>query len=159
MKKILSVIIMAIVIWILIFPFVIYYDYDVMVVSSDSMIPTLKPNDLLIVQDARIDKIVVNDIIVFDSHVEGIGVVAHRAIEKFYDNGKIAIRTQGDNVVEADTWIVHDEDLIGKVIGNISFIGILLIEPVRYALLIVIVVMGISLLRDIISQTKLQKSK
>ena len=130
-----------------------------MVVTSDSMIPTLKPNDLLIVQRTVIDKIIVGDIIVFDSHVEDIGVVAHRAIEKFDDNGRTAINTQGDNVNEADTWTVHDEDLIGKVTEHISFVGILLIEPVRYTLVAVIIITAISLFKEITSETKLKKNK
>ena len=143
----------------LIFPFLLYHGNDIMVVTSDSMIPTLYPNDLLIVQRTEIDKIIVGDIIVFDSHVEDIGVVAHRAIEKFDDNGRIAINTQGDNVDEVDTWVVHDEDLIGKVTGHISFIGILLIEPVRYTLVAIIIITAISLLKEITSETKLQKNK
>ena len=143
----------------LISPFLLYHGNDIMVVTSDSMIPTLKPNDLLIVQRTVIDKIIVGDIIVFDSHVEDIGVVAHRAIEKFDDNGRTAINTQGDNVNEADTWTVHDEDLIGKVTEHISFVGILLIEPVRYTLVAVIIITAISLFKEITSETKLKKNK
>lgn len=143
----------------LIFPFVLYYGNEIMVVTSDSMIPTLKPNDLLIVQRTEIDKIMIGDIIVFNSHIEGIGIVAHRAIEKFEDNGKIAINTQGDNVGEADAWVVHEDDLIGKVEGNISYIGILLVDPIRYTLVIIIIATAISLLREITSEAKLQKSK
>ena len=143
----------------LIFPFLLYHGNDIMVVTSDSMIPTLYPNDLLIVQMIGIDKIIVGDIIVFNTHVEDFGIVAHRAIEKFDDNGRIAINTQGDNVDEIDTWIVHDEDLIGKVTGHISFIGILLIEPVRYTLVAIIIITAISLLKEITSETKLQKNK
>ena len=143
----------------LIFPFLLYHGNDIMVVTSDSMIPTLYPNDLLIVQMIGIDKIIVGDIIVFNTHVEDFGIVAHRAIEKFDDNGRIAINTQGDNVDEVDTWVVHDEDLIGKVTGHISFIGILLIEPVRYTLVAIIIITAISLLKEINSETKLQKNK
>ena len=143
----------------LIFPFLLYHGNDIMVVTSDSMIPTLYPNDLLIVQMIGIDKIIVGDIIVFNTHVEDFGIVAHRAIEKFDDNGMIAINTQGDNVDEVDTWVVHDEDLIGKVTGHISFIGILLIEPVRYTLVAIIIITAISLLKEITSETKLQKNK
>ena len=143
----------------LIFPFLLYHGNDIMVVTSDSMIPTLYPNDLLIVQMIGIDKIIVGDIIVFNTHVEDFGIVAHRAIEKFDDSGRIAINTQGDNVDEMDTWIVYDEDLIGKVTGHISFIGILLIEPVRYTLVAIIIITAISLLKEITSETKLQKNK
>ena len=114
MNKTLIVIGLLISVTLLILPFILYYGNEMLVVTSDSMIPTLKPNDLLIVQRTEIDKIMVGDIIVFNSHIEGIGIVAHRAIEKFKDNGKIAINTQGDNVDEADAWVVHEEDLIGE---------------------------------------------
>lgn len=143
----------------LILPFTLYYGNEIMVVTSDSMIPILKPNDLLIVQRMDINKITVGDIIVFDSHVEDIGIVAHRAIEKFDDNGRIGINTRGDNVDEPDTWIVHDEDFIGKVVEHISFIGILLVEPVRYTLVIVIIITAVSLLKEVVFETKLQKKK
>lgn len=159
MNKIPITIGLTVTVILLILPFIIYYGNDIMIVTSDSMVPTLKPNDLLIVQRDGIDKINVGDIIAFNSHVEDIGIVVHRAIEKFDDNGKTAIRTQGDNVDEADTWVVHDEDLIGKVVEHVSFIGILLIEPIRYTLIIVIIITAIALLKEITSEIKLQKSK
>jgi len=157
MNKTLITVCLVIAVVLLIFPFIIYYGHDLMVATSDSMIPTLNPNDLLIVQRTEINKITAGDIIVFDSHVEGIGIVAHRAIEKFDENGRIAINTQGDNIDEADTWVVHDEDLIGKVVGNISFIGILLIEPVRYTLVIVIIITAVSLFKEISAESKIKK--
>lgn len=159
MKKILITIGLLVATILLIFPFMMYYGNDIMIVTSTSMIPTLQPNDLLIVQKTEIDKITVGDIIVFNSHVEGIGVVAHRVIEQFEDNGVIIIKTQGDNTREADTWIVRDEDLVGKVVGNISLIGILLVEPVRYILVAVIIITAISLFKEFTSETKLQKNK
>lgn len=142
-----------------IFPFMVYYGNDLMIVTSDSMVPTLNPNDLLIVQRVTIDKIDVGDIITFNSHIEDIGIVAHRVIEKFDDNGRIAIKTQGDNVDEVDSWAVHGDDLIGRVVNHVPFIGILLIEPIRYTLAIIIIATSISLLKEITSKTKLQKNK
>lgn len=159
MNKTLITLCLVIAVVLLVLPFMLYYGNDIMVVTSDSMSPILNPNDLLIVERTGIDKVMIGDIIVFDSHVEGIGIVAHRVIEKFDDNGKIAISTKGDNVNESDTWAVHDEDLIGKVSEHVSFVGILLIEPVRYTLVAVIIVTVISVLKEITSKTKLQKNK
>ena len=159
MNKVLLTTIPVIAVILLIFPFIIYYGNELMIVTSDSMIPTLNPNDLLIVQRTGIDQVIVGDIIAFNSHMDEIGIVVHRIIEKFDDGGKIAIHTQGDNVDEVDAWVVHEEDLIGKVTGNISFIGIFLIEPVRYTLVAIIIIIAISLLRDITSNAKLQKNK
>ena len=159
MNKILITAGLVIAVVLLIFPFIIYYGNDIMIVTSDSMIPTLNPNDLLIVQRTGIDKIIVGDIIAFNSHIEDFGIVAHRVVEIFDDDGRIAIHTRGDNVDEADTWIVHEEDLVGKVAANISFIGILLVEPIRYTLIIVIIITGVSLLREISIERTLQKNK
>ena len=50
-KKFWSVIPLAIAIGFLILPFVAFIDDKIMVVTSDSMLPTLKPNDLIIVEN------------------------------------------------------------------------------------------------------------
>lgn len=138
----------------LIFPFVIYYGNAIMVITSDSMLPVLKPYDLIIVERTSIDQIEVGDIITFDSHIEGLGIIAHRAVEIFDDNGEMGIDTQGDNVDSRDPWVVHDVDLIGKVIDIVPTMGIFLIDPVRYAIVAVIVITAISLLWEISTKAK-----
>ena len=144
----------------LIFPFVIYYGNDVMIVTSDSMLPALKPQDLIIVQRASVDEIQVGDIIAFDSHMQGIGIIAHRAVEIYDDDhGETGIDTKGDNVEERDSWVVYDDSLIGKVIDIIPTIGIFLIEPIRYTLAAVIIITSISLIKEITSETKKTSSK
>jgi len=139
----------------LIFPFIVYYGNSIMVVTSDSMLPTLKPYDLIIVERVPIDHVKVGDIIAFDSHIEGLGIIAHRAVEIFDDNGEIGIDTQGDNVESPDPWVVHSEDLIGRVKNVIHTVGIFLIDPVRYAIVAVIIITAISLLREITSKPKI----
>ena len=143
----------------LIFPFVAYYGNTIMVVTSDSMLPTLKPHDLIIVKEANIDEVQVGDIITFDSHKKGIGIIAHRAIAIEDDDGQIGIDTRGDNSEKQDPWTVHEEDLVGVVIDVIPKMGIFLIDPVRYSLVAVIIITAISLLKDITSETKTTKSE
>ncbi len=48
-----------------------------------------------------------------------------------------------------DPWVVHSEDLIGRVTNVMPAIGILLIEPVRYVIVAVIIISAISLVADI----------
>jgi len=143
----------------LIFPFVVFYGNDIMVVRSDSMLPTLKPQDLIIVQRASIDEIEEDDIIAFNSHLQGIGIIAHRAVEVFDDDGEIGIYTKGDHVEDRDSWTIQDADLIGKVINVLPTIGIFLIEPVRYSLVAVIIITAISLLKEISSESKVAKKE
>ena len=71
----------------LIFPFVIYNGNQPMVVRTDSMLPTLKPNDLIIVKKTDISEIDVNDIIAFESHIEGIEIIAHRVSDIINQDG------------------------------------------------------------------------
>ena len=154
MNKAYIVIPLVVAVGFLIFPFVAYYGNDIMVIKSDSMVPALMPHDLIIVQRTGIDEINKGDIIAFDSHMQGIEIIAHRAIAVGDDDGKIGIDTKGDNLEEPDPWTVYEEDLIGKVIDIIPTVGIFFIDPVRYSLVAVIIITAISLLRDVTSEAK-----
>ena len=120
------------------------------------MFPALKPNDIIIVKPVGIDEINKGDIIAFDSHTEGIGIIAHRAIEIFEQGGKIGIDTKGDHLDESDLWTVHDEDLVGMVSEVNPDIAILFAEPVRYFLVAAIVVTGVLLARESILKKALR---
>ena len=159
MNKTYIVIPLAIAVGFLIFPFVAYYGNDIMVITSDSMVPALMPHDLIIVESTDIYDIKEGDIIIFDSHMQGIGIIAHRAIAIENDDGKLGIDTKGDNVEEPDPWTVHDEDLRGVVIEVIPSMGIFLIDPVRYSLVAVIIITAVSLLREVTSETKTPSTK
>ena len=138
----------------LIFPFVVYYGNDIMVITSDSMLPALKPNDIIVVKPSKIEEVKEGDIIAFDSHMPGIGIIAHRAIAVDDTDGIIGFDTKGDNNGDVDPWIVHDEDLIGIVIEVMPTFGILLIDPVRYSLVAVIIITAVSLLREVTTEAK-----
>jgi len=141
----------------MIFPFVLYLGDQVMVVTSDSMLPTLKPNDMIVVRSATIDEISTGDIIAFHSNYEDIGIVAHRVFKISADHGSIAIVTKGDNVPDIDDWIVTEENLIGKVVSYIPNVGIFLKEPVRYAIIAFIVILSVGLIWKLYSEGKIIK--
>ena len=140
----------------LVIPYAIYSGNYIMYVPSDSMYPTLKPNDLLVVKKTSIDEVKVGDIIAFDSHAEGIGVIAHRAVEIFETGGEIGIDTKGDHLDEPDLWTVLDGDLIGIVSEVNPDSAILLIEPVRYFLVVVMAVTGVLLARESIPKKSIE---
>jgi len=159
MNKAIIIVPLVVAVGVLIFPFVAYFGNNMMVVTSDSMLPILKPNDLIIVKPSKIQEVKQDDIIAFDSHMHGIGIIAHRAIQVLDDEGEIAIDTKGDNNEKKDPWIVHDEDLIGIVINVIPAFGILLIDPVRYSLVAVIIITAISLLHEASKTKNITKSE
>ncbi|MBI1664092.1 MAG: signal peptidase I [Nitrosopumilus sp.] len=152
MKKILVVIpIIALIIFVL--PTVLFFGNEIMVITSTSMLPTLQPNDLIVVRSATVSEVKVGDIIVFDSHFE-LGNIAHRAIEIKQDEHGIGIITKGDNIATEDGWIVYDESMIGVVDKSIPYVGVLLIGPVRYALIAIVVITSLVLLKESLSEKK-----
>ena len=153
MNKNLLIIPLLVATLVLIFPFVAFYGDNIMVTTTTSMLPALKPNDLIVVENSTIDQIKEGDIIAFDSHME-MGIIAHRAIEVFEEDGQTKINTKGDNNEKPDSWHVTDNDLIGKVKNIIPVFGILLVGPVRYALVAVIIISAISMMKDYITENK-----
>jgi len=153
MNKNLLIIPLLVATLVLIFPFVAFYGDNIMVTTTTSMLPTLKPNDMIVVENSSIDQIKEGDIIAFDSHMK-MGIIAHRAIEVFEEDGQTKINTKGDNNEKPDPWHVTDNDLIGKVKNIIPVFGILLVGPVRYALVAVIIISAISMMKDYITENK-----
>ena len=157
MNKNLLIIPLLIIVFVLIFPFILFSGDRIMVTTTTSMIPVLNPNDMIIVELTSIDGINNGDIIAFDSHQE-FGIVAHRVIEKSEKDGAMVLDTKGDNNEQADPWYVTDDDLIGKVIQIIPGFGILLVGPVRFALVAVIIILAISMMKDYITENKNKSS-
>jgi signal peptidase len=102
--------------------------YPLQTPISNSMYPTLKVGDLLIVQgglngvDIRADP-KNGDIIVFRHPYSSNEFVVHRAIEKYEREGVWYFITKGDNNLYPDSWRISERDLIGKVIFVIPYIG------------------------------------
>ena len=81
MKKTLFIIPIIVALLLLAIPYVIYVDNFVMYQNSDSMYPTILPGDLLIIERSEINDVKVDDIIVFNTHIEGVDVLVRRVIE------------------------------------------------------------------------------
>ena len=156
MNKNLLVIPLVVAVLVLIFPFVVFSGDDIMVITTISMLPVLNPNDMIVVESASIDELKEGDIIAFDSHQE-MGIVAHRVIEVFEEDGSTVVDTKGDNNEEPDPWYVTDDDLIGKVKNIIPVFGIVLVGPVRFALVAVIIISAVSLMKDYLTENKSKK--
>ena len=106
---------------------ILYFNNETpyLVVSSESMRPTLEIGDLIIVK--RIDPAQLyaapmeGDIIVYRNKAGEL--VVHRLISKIStDNGRYILKTQGDANYRADNSF-SDEQYVGKVIARIPFIG------------------------------------
>jgi len=89
-----------------------------MSVQSDSMLPTMKTGDLIIVKEADLYSLKVGDVITFYSIVDGRRIlVTHRIIEiNEFENTRSFV-TKGDNNPVEDSLPAYASDIVGKWTG------------------------------------------
>lgn len=96
------------------------------VVVTESMIPTIKVNDAIVVKRVKDNTLNIGDIITFssnDTRYNGL-TITHRIVGKqLGDDGNYLYRTKGDNNVLEDTAIVNLSSIYGKVIFKLPKIG------------------------------------
>jgi signal peptidase len=135
--------------------------YPVMVVVSESMVPTLGVGDFILVgQIQNFDDVVAEpqpagDILVFLKPGTSDEYIVHRAIEKSNLNGELYFVTKGDNNAVKDSRPVQKSNVMGKVIGNIPIMGYfpMFIKTSR-GLITVVGLMGIVFFADYIMPDK-----
>lgn len=142
-------------------PHIVYsVEYSFLEIKSDSMFPTLKPGDLVVIKKAGVEDVEEGDIIAFDSHVDGIGIIAHRAVEKAEDrDGNVGIDTKGDHQEHADPWTVYNDNMIGKVEKVNPSLGILLEDYARYSLVVIAVASSAIFGRELVLLSRKKKRK
>lgn len=116
------------------------------VVSSGSMVPVLKINDVLIVRDGGSwDDLKIGDIIVFDRPEGSDRVIVHRIVDiNVGSDGERIVRTRGDAnpaSIPGTDYPIRQDDYIGKVIYVIPGIGIItkvISPPINYIIIAII---------------------
>jgi len=104
-------------------------EYPMMVVVSQSMVPTLNVGDYIFVGEIEdVENIEVGanpegEIIVFLKPGSSDEYIVHRAIRRISDSGVVTYVTKGDNNLSADSKPVPSENVMGRVIGHIPIIG------------------------------------
>ncbi|MFQ6010395.1 MAG: signal peptidase I [Candidatus Aenigmatarchaeota archaeon] len=91
-------------------------DTPVVAVFSNSMVPTYYKGDLIFVQHA--DEVSAGDIIVFDAPAYRYPII-HRVIS--IEEG--VITTKGDNNVNPDPWKTTVDEIHGKSVLRVPFLG------------------------------------
>ena len=96
------------------------------VVVTESMTPTIKVNDAIVVSRVKDNSVKIGDVITFssaDKYYSGL-TVTHRVIGKeLNESGNYTYRTKGDNNLVADTSLVNGNKIYGKVLFKIPKIG------------------------------------
>ena len=90
-------------------------------IATGSMEPELYVGDIAIMKKASPNDIEIGDIIQYK--MEGYSVV-HRVIQKDQKGGTVTFITKGDNNNSPDFYPVKEDQLMGKVIYKIKYIGL-----------------------------------
>jgi len=94
------------------------FKYGLYIVKSGSMSPKISIGSIIIdKEEASYKK---SDIITFKNDSR---VVTHRIINKVVENKKIKYKTKGDANTESDLKLVNKEDILGKVVLVVPFLG------------------------------------
>lgn len=99
--------------------------FGAFVIISPSMEPNIHVRDAIVTMRKDEDKINKGDIITYiskDPSHYGIRIT-HRVIGKFDNDNGIAYRTKGDNNNVEDSKLVNHEDVLGKVMLRIPYVG------------------------------------
>lgn len=112
------------------------------VVASGSMIPTLYPYDVIIIEGIEPSEVKVGDIIVY-KHKDKL--IIHRVIERMEVDQRIYFKTKGDHNLSPDPWVVRGEDIVGRWTGiRVPIIGqfiLFLKSEVGMALIVLLVIL------------------
>ena len=113
-----------------------------LVIMTDSMSPKIEPMSLIIVDRRKPDVYEVDDIITFSTFVkddEFKSIITHRVAEIIDNNGSISYRTKPEAEGLIDRWMITNDDIIGKVIYIIPYVGILVLGTQRMMFPIIII--------------------
>lgn len=90
-------------------------------IATESMKPEFNVGDVAVIKKCNPNDINVGDVIQYK--MEGYTVV-HRVIDKKVNNGEVIFTTKGDNNNSPDAKAVTEDQLIGKAIYKIKYIGL-----------------------------------
>ena len=98
-----------------------FLNIDIYTITSDSMSPKLKTNDIIIVKKGNQNEdYKVGNIITFNRKGE---IISHRISKILIAENQKAYKTKGDNNVTEDEEIVNYKDIIGRVIYVMPNLG------------------------------------
>lgn len=96
------------------------FGYKAYIITSDSMKPEINNGDVVIVREIEQEEIKENDVIVFSENIKSI---THRVIEVIDVGGNKEYKTKGDNNQVEDSQLVLFENIKGRVMFKIPFLG------------------------------------
>jgi signal peptidase len=118
--------------------------------------PTLHVGDLIIIQGVKPEEIKAapipeGDIIVFHQPYADGELIVHRAIADQTIDGKIFFQTKGDGNASPDSTLVSEDNLVGKVVLRIPWVGhVSLLMNNSFGILIIALLLVILIITEFI---------
>ena len=136
-------------------------NYKIMTVLSGSMEPTIKMGSVVIMKPSEDYKI--GDIITFQKTARAKNPITHRIVEMEVIEGNPVYITKGDANEDPDSGRVYKNQIIGKVLFSIPFLGYavdFVRKPIGFILVIVVpgAIIILDELRKIFIEIKKKKS-
>lgn len=88
------------------------FKHELIAIVSNSMLPSYKRGDAVLVTKKNGDEIKIGDILAFNS---GTGIVTHRVVKISSKDSVRTFVTKGDNNPVNDIYDIHDDNVIGTV--------------------------------------------
>ena len=89
-----------------------FFKYHIIAIVSNSMKPTYKRGDAVIIEKVLASEVNEGDILAFDI---GTGIITHRVVKIKYDKGVYTFITKGDNNETIDALDITNENVYGVV--------------------------------------------
>lgn len=137
-NKIFTVVILAVVVLVVISLIPIPGNYKLLIVQSGSMEPAIKTGSVVVVKPAENYK--AGDIITFKGK-EKDKTTTHRVVDLEVVSGKVNYITKGDANNAEDTSKTAEENVIGKVLADVPYLGYLFAaakEPIGFVILVIV---------------------
>lgn len=112
-------------------------NYEIKIVLSGSMEPALKTGSIVVVKPVEVYEI--GDVITFGKDTRDSVPTTHRIVEARYESGEAIFITKGDANGNIDGREVTEDEVIGKVLFSIPYLGYLLDlarKPIGFVFLI-----------------------
>jgi signal peptidase len=126
----------------------VHTESPLMVVSSESMVPTLNVGDIILVRGVDPTTVTVGTIIIFHSPYNYEMPIVHRVITVGHMDDSIYFETKGDHNPVQDGWKVPAQNLMGVYVAKVPYVGLLSLElrgPIGVTLIILLVALIIAI--------------
>ena len=119
-----------------------------MVVSSESMVPTLNVGDIILVRGVDPHAVTVGTIIIFHSPHNYEMPIVHRVVAIDDQGNSISFETKGDHNPVQDSWRVPSQNLMGVYVAKLPYVGLISLQlrgPVGVTLIILLVALIVAI--------------